>query len=95
MPLTLSGFMARMVPTPMLPTDSPGEKELYGRLRDQLAPEYTVYHGIDWLRTDRRRIFEGESDFLIAHPRDGILLIEVKGRSTDLCSASRRSTMPG
>ncbi len=70
--------MAHMIPTPMLPTESRAEQKLYEGLRDQLPDDVVVYHGIKWLQLgDRAR--EGESDFLVADPRRGILCIEVKG----------------
>ena len=57
------------------------EKELYEAFRDQLPDSYTVFHSISWLgrRRGRRRPADGEADFIICHPRLGVLVLEVKG----------------
>ncbi len=70
--------MARMVPTPMLPTQSAGERKLYEGFRTQLPDDVVVYHGIRWLQLGPKAR-EGESDFLIADPARGLLCVEVKG----------------
>ena len=48
-----------------------------------LSDEYVVMHSLPWLRPDRdlagRPLREGEADFVIVHPRRGLLVIEVKG----------------
>jgi hypothetical protein len=73
--------MAKMYPTELSPkTKSPAEKMLYKLFRDKLSDEYHVYHNIRWQGIDdKRRARDGETDFIIAHPEQGILLIEVKG----------------
>jgi len=72
--------MAKMVPTPMLPGAVPAEVAFYEGVRGQLDERFVAYHGINWLRLERGQVREeGESDFLIAHPDLGVLVIEVKG----------------
>lgn len=48
-----------------------------------LPDEYVVMHSLPWLRPDRdlrgHPLREGEADFVIVHPRRGLLVIEVKG----------------
>lgn len=85
--------MARMVPTPILPTQSPAEDRLYEALHDQLPDDVVVYHGIEWLRLGRRPE-EGEADFLVAHPDLGLLVIEVKGGHLRYDPATRRWFRP-
>ena len=64
--------MARMVPFPMLPTDSSAERRLYEGFLEQLDDAYVVYHSVDWVVAGRRGPEpEGEADFVIAHPEDG------------------------
>ena len=59
---------------------SPAEYALYHLLREQLNDQYTVFHSVAWQSIGKNgRPQEGEADFLIAHPRDGLLLLEVKG----------------
>ena len=77
-----------MIPTPMLPTESSAERKLYEGLRDQLPDDLVVYHGVKWLQLGERAR-EGESDFLIADPRRGILCVEVKGGALSFDPATR------
>jgi Nuclease-related domain/UvrD-like helicase C-terminal domain/AAA domain len=85
--------MARMVPFPMLPTASSAERRLYEGFLSQLSDEYVVYHSVPWnLEPDRpggTRI-EGEADFVIAHPEDGILVLEAKGGQLSYDPDSKR-----
>src|SRR5439155_25607425 len=85
--------MARMVPFPMLPTASSAERRLYEAFLSQLGDEYVVYHSVPWnLQPDRRggpRV-EGEADFVIAHPEDGILVLEAKGGELSYDPQSKR-----
>jgi AAA domain/UvrD-like helicase C-terminal domain/Nuclease-related domain len=72
--------MARMVPFPMLPTQSSSERRLYEGFLGQLDDAYVVYHSVDWvLADDRGSRVEGEADFVIAHPQHGVLAVEAKG----------------
>jgi hypothetical protein len=90
--------MARMVPFPMLPTVSSAERRLYERFLDQLPDEYVVYHSIDWVLAPRRRDeppVQGECDFLVAHPFDGLLVLEAKGGTLRYDPATRRWTQAG
>jgi len=86
--------MARMYPDPISPkTDSMAERRLYDQFKTQLGPDYTVFHSVAWQALDhRRRPQDGEADFVIAHERHGILLIEVKGGLIDYDPASGRWT---
>ena len=68
-----------MVPFPMLPTTSSAERRLYEGFLAQLPEEYVVHHSVDWVTAGPRGPEEGEADFLVAHPVDGILVVEVKG----------------
>ena len=71
--------MARMVPFPMLPTASSAERRLYEGFLEQLADEYVVYHSVPWnltpIRPGESRV-QGEADFVIAHPVDGLLVLD-------------------
>src|SRR5258708_1905834 len=73
--------MPHMYPSTLDPqTKSGAEARLYNVLRDQLGPDYHVFYSVRWHGIDRKRNpYDGEADFIIAHPRDGILVIEVKG----------------
>jgi AAA domain len=72
--------MARMVPFPMLPTDSSAERRLYEGFLAQLDESFVVYHSVDWVLSGRHDAPEqGEADFVIAHPDLGVLVVEAKG----------------
>jgi hypothetical protein len=85
--------MARMVPFPMLPTESSAERRLYELFLVQLPDDYVVYHSVDWVLAPSEpggTPVQGESDFLIAHPVYGLLVVEVKGGTVEYESTSRR-----
>jgi hypothetical protein len=53
-----------------------------------LSPEWVVLHSYPWLRPNRdlrdAPLREGEADFLLLHPRWGLLVVEVKGGELEL-----------
>ncbi len=72
--------MARMYPEHIAEaTASFAERVLYDALREQLPAEFVVMHSVRWVLRDRMRQSDGEADFLILHPRLGMLVVEVKG----------------
>lgn len=72
--------MARMYPREIAPqTQSNAEKRLFREFRDQLSDDYIVMHGVGWLTRHRQWDEVGEADFVIAHLRRGVLVLEVKG----------------
>ena len=92
--------MARMVPFPMLPTESSAERRLYEGFLEQLSDEYVVYHSVDWVMAPRpgaglEQPEQGEADFVIAHPEDGVLALEAKGGTLRYDPATRRWTQSG
>jgi AAA domain/Nuclease-related domain/UvrD-like helicase C-terminal domain len=84
-----------MVPFPMLPTTSAAERRLYEGFLEQLGPEYVVYHSVDWVLGGKRGPNEGEADFVIAHPVDGLLVLEAKGGRLAYDPSTRRWTQSG
>src|SRR3970040_1819751 len=87
--------MARMVPFPMLPTESAAERRLYQGFLEQLDDALVVYHSVDWLLAGPRGPIEGEADFVIAHPEHGILVIEAKGGGLAYDPKTRRWAQSG
>jgi RecA/RadA recombinase len=56
------------------------EIEVYDALRDDVSDEFVCYYSRPWLGLDKHGFErDGEADFLIAHPRLGLLVVEVKG----------------
>jgi hypothetical protein len=84
-----------MVPFPMLPTESAAERRLYEGFLEQLAPEYVAYHSVDWILGGKDGPSEGEADFVIAHPVDGVLVLEAKGGRLTYDTTTRRWTQSG
>ena len=56
---------------------SEGERLVYEAL-SKLNNEYVIFHSYRWLGEINQRRSEGEADFVILHPKKGILSIEVK-----------------
>jgi len=75
--------MAKMFPD-RLPDDvkSPAERRLYKAFKEQLSDDFTVFHQVRWqVKNLRNGAKDGEADFVIACPKLGILVLEVKGGS--------------
>jgi superfamily I DNA/RNA helicase len=75
--------MAKMFPD-RLPDNvkSPAERRLYKAFQEQLSDDFTVFHQVRWqVKNLRNGAKDGEADFVIACPKLGILVLEVKGGS--------------
>src|SRR5437868_13126656 len=74
-------MMARMIPFPIRrDVKSPAEKRLYEMFNMQLSADWTIFHNIPWQARDiRHGAKDGETDFVLAHPDYGILILVVKG----------------
>ncbi len=74
--------MARMIPPAFdQSTTSAAERTLYYKLQDGLDEDWTVIHSLAYLEDRGRFHREGECDFLLLHPRYGMLVIEAKSGS--------------
>ena len=72
--------MATMVPD--LPVDNApyAEREVHHWLHDGLPDAYHVFHSLPLLyATKQSGLRPGEADFVITHPKRGLLVLEVKG----------------
>jgi superfamily I DNA/RNA helicase len=67
------------------------EIKLYDLLTKQLGNEWVVFYHVAWLGRTRAvdAPRDGETDFIVAHPKFGILLIEVKGGEISYNGAQR------
>ena len=64
--------------------ENPGERKVAEALVSQLSSQVEVFHSFNWLGTNQRgQLVEGESDFVIIDPFNGILCVEVKGGSLE------------
>ena len=67
-------------PSGIAKSESGAELRLLSALDAQLPDEFTVLHSVAWIsKPGASGPRDGESDLLIAHPRHGLLVIEVKG----------------
>jgi hypothetical protein len=73
--------MARMYPNTLNPdTDSSAERMLFPKFKTELPDSYHVFHGVAWQSLHSRGgARDGEADFVIIHPEQGILVVEAKG----------------
>ena len=59
---------------------NPGERNVAKALLEQLPRRVEVFHGFNWLaRTPTDTFQEGECDFILIEPENGLLFVEVKG----------------
>ncbi len=64
---------------------SGAERRVYEALKGGLPDDYTVLHSVAWVaRQPGEHAHDGETDFLLIHPKDGILILEVKGGGVSL-----------
>jgi hypothetical protein len=68
------------------------EIKLYDLLAQQLGNEWVVFYHVAWLGRAKAvgAPRDGETDFIVAHPKFGILLIEVKGGEISYNGAQRQ-----
>jgi hypothetical protein len=65
-----------------LPHDvqSEAERRVFDAFRDQFSDDWVVFSQVRWLSVNSSsRASDGEADFIVAHPRYGVLVLEVKG----------------
>jgi AAA domain/Nuclease-related domain/UvrD-like helicase C-terminal domain len=74
--------VARMYPRTLIDEEvkSGGEKRVFAALRDGLSNEWEAYHSASWMMRDPGEgALDGEIDFVLCHPEEAILCLEVKG----------------
>lgn len=70
--------MAVCYPDRVKPGTSEAERRLFSALR-KLPDSWKVLHSVAWQANKDGRPSDGEADFVIVHPRYGVIVIEVKG----------------
>lgn len=76
--------MARMIPDAVSETSpataGSGERAVFAALKDGLDDSFTVLHRVAWIeKKSNGGAVAGEADFVLLHPRLGMLCLEVKG----------------
>ena len=73
--------MAIMIPHECDLSQRPmSEQIVFEELKKRLPDSWYVFHSFDYITRDlNRKIWDGEIDFLLYHPKQGILILEVKG----------------
>ena len=62
-----------------LDTKSPAERWLYEAFTRELGDDEVVFHHVKWIGNDYRgQHCDGETDFVVAHPHLGVLVVEAK-----------------
>ncbi|MEA2010535.1 MAG: NERD domain-containing protein [Actinomycetota bacterium] len=72
--------MAMMFPDRLPGNASPSEKPVY-RALEKLPDPWRVFHSVAWQSLRKGRQGDGEADFVLIHPRHGLIVIEAKGGS--------------
>ena len=73
--------MAVMIPSECDLTRRPmSERIVFEAISKNLSDEWRVFHSFDYVTRDlNKKRWDGEIDFLLYHPLQGILIVEVKG----------------
>jgi hypothetical protein len=58
----------------------------------QLGPDWRVFCSVAWQSVRHGRQGDGEADFVLVHPRDGVVVLEVKGGAIDVVDGGWRTT---
>lgn len=57
-----------------------GEAKVFNALKTQLDKNWVVFANVSWHnKSDNSKQRDGETDFIVSHPKYGILVLEVKG----------------
>lgn len=78
--------MAEMFPRELLSDEvkSNGERKVFELLRDELNAPWQAYHSVSWVARDHADgAIDGEIDFVLCHPEQGVFCLEVKGGNLD------------
>jgi predicted ATPase len=60
--------------------ESEAERRLFDTFKRDFSDDFVVFAGVHWLQKQREGGAEdGEADFVVAHPKYGFLVLEVKG----------------
>lgn len=71
--------MAIMYPEKPRFGSSHGEVTMFEKLHDLLESDFAVFHGVRWIKQTHYGPRDAEADFVICHPRYGVMILEVKG----------------
>lgn len=64
--------------------ENPGERKVAEALVGQLPSRVEIFHSFHWMGDGRKgTVVEGECDFVILDPENGLLFVEVKGGALD------------
>src|SRR5688572_13286738 len=89
--------MARMHPPEFNAADGDNraERKFFEAIEESLPLPWEAFHSIDWLeRDDAHGTNVGEIDFVLAHPEEGIVTLEVKGGGIECNQGSWKRKRP-
>lgn len=80
-----------MLPVSIQNRTSEAEVKMFGALEQALPDGWTVLHHVQWLqKRPGRDTPDGETDFVVVHPDQGALILEVKGGRISYDASSGR-----
>jgi hypothetical protein len=90
--------MATMFPRTLNPDDgiTKSEVQVFDALEAGLPDEWHVFHSVGWMARDHAEgAQDGEIDFVLGHPDEGIVCLEVKGSGVECIGGSWYRTYKG
>lgn len=82
--------MATILPRCSVPNASAAERKMLS-LFAELPDPWRVLHSVSWQAPRDGRQGDGEADFVLVHPRHGLLVVEVKGGAVDVIDGQWQS----
>lgn len=82
--------MATVLPRTQLPNPSAAERKLLSLFSD-LPDPWRVLHSVAWQAPRNGRQGDGEADFVLIHPKHGLLVVEAKGGVIDIVDGQWQS----
>lgn len=59
--------------------DTPRSERVAWQALEALPNSWRVFHSVAWQIPKKSRVFDGEADFVLLHPKHGMIVVEVKG----------------
>lgn len=84
--------MAHMIPDRILDEKAPQSEHKAFKAFTGLDDAWSVFHSVAWQGKRGRRQSDGEADFVLAHPKKGLIIVEVKGGGISMVDGQWVST---
>lgn len=86
--------MAVMIPKRLPDShDIDSERRVFQEFKNEFSDDFVIFSNVSWVSKKRGGgAHDGEADFVVAHPRHGLLVLEVKGGGVEFDAQSREWT---